>query len=215
MKLPSLDSLLDNAIETFRRFPAVLLFAATGTVFTIAMAHLSFDDSDKHHWYWNMILSAYLGMLLLLALAVFADRKELGRGARIGLQLAGILVAVVYYFFLPDHFREISVIRFMLYALGLHWLIAFIPFTGRGEMNGFWQYNKMLFLRILTAILYTSVLYMGLSLALLAIDKLFKADIDYKMYVYLWAFLAGGGGGGGGEGGGGGGGGGGSSSSSS
>jgi hypothetical protein len=191
MKLPSLHSLSAKAIVTLRRFPAVLTMALTGTIFSILMEHASYEDTNAHHWYLNIILSAYLGMLLLIALTVFAERRQWGRGPSALLQSGGIALIVVYYFFLPGHFVEVSTLRWALFVLGLHWLIAFAPFTRGGEMNGFWQYNKILFLRILTAALYTSVLFLGLALALAAIDKLFHADIDDKYYLYLWSFLGG------------------------
>jgi hypothetical protein len=61
----------------------------------------------------------------------------------------------------------------------------------QGEINGFWQYNKVLLLRFLTAFLYSSVIYIGLSLALLAMDKLFGLNIDFKWYGDLWVCIAG------------------------
>jgi len=85
----------------------------------------------------------------------------------------------------------ISMVRFGLFSLGLHMLVAFIPFTGKNELNGFWQYNKIIFLRILTSVLYSGVLYIGLALAILAIDQLFKVNIDGKTYGDLWIIIAG------------------------
>src|SRR5258708_6216269 len=191
MKFPSLNSLVSSAVSTFRRFAAAIVAAVTVSVFSMLLLHLSYEQTDSLHWYWNIVISAYLGMLLLVALAVFAERKNLGYSSKILLQLAGIAVSVAYYSSLPDHFTVISNLRTILFALGLHWLIAFIPFTNSGELNGFWQYNKTLFLRILTSALYTAVLYIGLSLALLAIENLFGINIDGKRYGDLWIFLTG------------------------
>jgi hypothetical protein len=191
MKLPSLHSLSAKAIATLRRFPVALLFVLTGVVFSIREIHYPGSQMDVPHWYWNIMMSAYLGMLLQIALTAFAERQQWSKPRTILLLAAGVALTVVYYFFLPDRFMEISTLRLILFALGLHWLIAFIPFTGGGGMNGFWQYNKILFLRILTAELYSGVLYSGLALALLAIEKLFRINVDYKYYLDLWVILAG------------------------
>ena len=64
--------------------------------------------------------------------------------------------------------------------------MAFLPYLGFAEPNGFWQYNKALFLRFLTAALYSAVLYLGLAVALLALDKLLGVKIPDGSYARLW-----------------------------
>lgn len=189
MKLPSFSSLIGNVIATFKRFSVAIIVAIIGSIFIILLSHLSYNQTETHHWYWNVVMSCYIAMLLLIALAVLAERKAYTTTVKLLLQLAAIAIAIAYYFSLPDEFMAISTIRFALFVLGLHLLIAFIPFTTAGEMNAFWQYNKIIFLRILTAFLYTGVLYTGLSLALLAIEKLFLLHVDNKLYFDLWIIL--------------------------
>ncbi len=191
MKLPSFTALLNLVFNTFKRFSFAIIAAIIGTVFNILLARLPFNQTNTHHWYWNAVMSCYLGMLLLIALTVLAERKVLSNNIKFLLQLFGIALAIIYYFSLPDEFMMISTIRFVLFALGLHLLIAFIPFITHGEMNAFWQYNKMLFLRILIGAIYTAVLYVGLALALLAIEKLFTINVDRNLYFYLWLVLTG------------------------
>ena len=168
-----------------------MIAAVIGTVFNILLAKLPSNQANTHHWYWNGLMSCYLGMLLLIALTVFAERKAFNRTIKLLFQLLGIALAIAYYFSLPDEFMVTSTIRFVLFALSFHLLIAFIPFITHGEMNAFWQYNKMLFLRILTGAVYTNVLYVGLALALLAIEKLFAINVDKNLYFYLWLVLTG------------------------
>jgi hypothetical protein len=73
--------------------------------------------------------------------------------------------------------------------LGFHLFVAFLPYLRRNELNGFWQFNRALFLRFLTAMLYSQVLYAGLSIALVAIDKLLKIHVPPKSYLYLWILI--------------------------
>jgi hypothetical protein len=112
------------------------------------------------------------------------------RGLAIGLQVGVLVLAGLYYWSLPPEVNAQMVIRTVVLALGLHWLIAVIGF-GSGEVNGFWVFNKRLFLRALTAWLYSVVLYIGVSLALLAIEKLFNADIRFEVYEDCWWVLGG------------------------
>jgi hypothetical protein len=73
------------------------------------------------------------------------------------------------FFSLPQKVDEMTAMRFTLFAIGLHLLVAFVPFMVRDEMNGLWQFNKYIFIRILTSALYSGVLFIGLALALVAI----------------------------------------------
>lgn len=195
MKLPSIASLFDKSIVTLKRFPLAILAAIIGCLFCILHIHLDYKAYETHQWYWNVAISCYLAMLLQVAIAVFSESKSLSTTIKIILQLIGIALVVAYYFTLPkdwkSSFEQIHVIRLTLFSLGLHWLIAFVPFVATKEINAFWQYNKVLLLRILTSLLYTAVLYAGLSLALLAIDKLFSIHIDKKLYGDLWIVLSG------------------------
>ena len=188
--ISAINSVVEGAVQTFLRFPLAILLAVAGTMFGMHLVHLPYEENDIHYWYKNSIATAYLGMMGSIALTVLGEKRALGRGMRIGLQGAVLVLAVLYYLSLPDHFTQQAVIRFVLFALGLHWLIACIAFSGR-ENNGFWVYNKRLFLRILTSILYTVVLYVGLTLALLAVDQLFKVNIDSSRYLDIWLLLVG------------------------
>lgn len=191
MRLPSLESLLTNAANAFKRFPLAIAATITGSLFCIILSHLPYNIQDTHYYYWNIVMTCYLGMLLFMAIQIYCERKNYKRNINTILSCAAILLLFTYYFFLPGQFMTISFTRFLLFALVLHLLIAFVPFIANKEINGFWQYNKILFLRFLTSSLYTIVLYLGLSLALLAIDKLFNANIDGKIYRDLWIILTG------------------------
>lgn len=191
MKLPSLGSLITKATATFKRFALALIAAVVGSLFCILATHLPYDTRDSHYYYWNIIMSCYIGMQLFIAISIYNERRNSKRTSAILLSLAGIAIITGYYFSLPSQFMTISFTRFVLFTIVLHLLIAFIPFLSKGEVNGFWQYNKIIFLRILTAALYTAVLYIGLSLALLAIEKLFNVHIQGKFYTDLWIVLAG------------------------
>lgn len=193
MKFPSLSSLFHSTGRTFRRFPLAILFAIAGTSIAILMVHKDLSGNEELLVRCvNALVTSYLGMLLSVAATVWTERRAWMRGRTLVFQGLVLLLAVLYFSLLPK--KEIShgmVIRWVLYGLGLHWLIAVIGFTGKARINSFWQYNKKLFLRILTSLLYTVVLHLGLSLALLAIDRLFNADLNYKWYTDTWLVLIG------------------------
>ncbi|HTR31739.1 MAG TPA: DUF4153 domain-containing protein [Puia sp.] len=202
MRFPSLQSLAGGAWQTFRRFPIAILLAFKATVLGIWWTHLSANYARTYidttvearawplQWYWNAIVSCYLGMLLSVAMAKWAEKRQFSRRSVIGLQAAVLALTTLYYWSLPPDPSQYMVIRTVVLALGLHWLIAVIGF-GQGEVNGFWIFNKRLFLRVLTTYLYSMVLYIGVSLALLAIDKLFNVDVRSEVYEECWWVLGG------------------------
>ncbi len=191
MKLPSLSSLIKNSSTTFLRFPLAILSAAKGTAVAMLLLHLDFKEHDTHEYYWHILMVSYLGMLLFTFLTIFSERKNYSSKLKIIVQACGVVLLLAYYFSLPEHVHVSIIIRYVLYVIALHLSIAFAPFMVKGEYNGFWQYNKIIFIRILTTALYTGVLYAGIALAILAVDQLFKVDIDEETYGDLWFFLAG------------------------
>lgn len=192
-KLPSLQSFFYESISTIKRFPLSLLASMIATAVAMYLTHSNYEKLQYVNYLWKVIMCCYLGLNLFLAAELYAESKSHTLVKRLSIQVFGLILIVCYYFVLPD-FKDFGLedgIRFALFVIGLHLLVSFVPFIGTGHINGFWQFNKSLFLRFLTASLYSGVLYIGLALALLAIDKLFKVEINSKIYTDLWWFLAG------------------------
>jgi len=189
MRFPSLDSLLSAARATLVRFPLVLLAGAL-----LALSVIADTDSER-----NALIPG-LGIAFLFAITLFTERRGWSAVARLGAQTGGIAL-LLYYFSLPGDFSTTDQIRFALFAIGAHLLVAFAPYTGRDEVEGFWRYNEILFIRALTAALFTTVLFAGLALALASIDRLFNVDVEPQAYADLagvlygvfatWFFLSG------------------------
>src|ERR1035437_3259531 len=192
LKLPSLQTLLSEAIKTFKRFPLALLASIIATILAMYLIHRDYLEF-KNTNIWKIIMCCSLGLNLFLASELFSESKNHNISKRLLLQVFAFILIICYYFILPDvkNFGVQEIARFALFSIGLHLLVSFSPFISSGHITGFWQFNKSLFIRFLTACLYSGVLYIGLALALLAIDELFKVEIKGKYYADLWWFLAG------------------------
>jgi hypothetical protein len=190
MKLFSLSNLQQQAVETFRRFPLSILSALTGTILFILVIYRLNAGADD----WQFLrtgMSCYLCMLFSISVVLYSERFTFSRAKKLMTLILAVALGVVYYMLLPDEFREKEALRFVLFTSGLHLLVAFSPFLVHGEMNGMWQFNKSIFLRILAAAIYSGVLYAGLALAMLAVDQLFDIKIRGEYYGYLWVTIAG------------------------
>ncbi|MEE8488060.1 MAG: DUF4153 domain-containing protein [Gemmatimonadota bacterium] len=149
----------------------------------------------------DLLVASSLAIPLYIALRLAQERGLIsGRWAgvlRVG--VAAVLIAIVWQW--NGWSEQVRVLRYVQMSLGAHLLVAFFPFVRRGELNGFWQYNRSLFLRVLITGIYSAVLFAGLAIALLAIEQLFGVDLydDAYMDLFLtigfvfttWFFLAG------------------------
>lgn len=192
-RFPSITAVIKGALDTLKRFPVPLFSAIAGTGICIFMLELKWNEQKNFEYLWKIVMCCGLGLNLFLALGLFSERKNHGAVQKYLLQLIALLLVAAYYFLLPE-FRKMTLsdaTRYSLFSVGLHMLVAFAPFIAKGEINGFWQFNKNLFLRFLLSVLYSGVLYLGLALALLAVDQLFNAEIKGERYGQLWFLLAG------------------------
>ncbi|MCE9540753.1 MAG: DUF4153 domain-containing protein [Bacteroidetes bacterium] len=192
-KLPSLQSFSTESISAIKRFPLSLLSSVIASAIAIYLMHSDYEKLNYVNYLWKVIMCCYLGLNLFLATELYSESKGQSGFKRLLIQVLALTLIVCYYFVLPD-FKDFGLedtARFVLFVVGLHLLVSFAPFINVRHTNAFWQYNKSLFIRFLTSGLYTGVLYLGLALALLAIDKLFKVEINSKYYADLWWFLAG------------------------
>jgi hypothetical protein len=192
MKLPSLQQVVQDATRTFLRFPVVLIFAAVGTFAAVML--IDHEGPPQATILFNVLLASILGIPMLLAFALIAEKKKWSRLLSIGVQILGVLLLAAYGFTIPADLGNapaIYIIRQLMLAVALHLFVAFAPYLGKGEHNGFWHYNKTLFLRLFMAVIFASVLYTGLSIALAALDQLFGIYVPGKRYGELWCIIVG------------------------
>jgi len=190
-RFPSYNYIFKNAMDGFARFPFALISAAVATIAAVLLLEENFDSIESQLQ--KILMVAALGLPFFLVLVAFAEKRLWSKKNNILLQLAGAVLLVIYYLFLPDDIIEalIHFNRFMLLYIGMHFLFAFLPFTGKNEINAFWQYNKELMLRIFLSVLYSGVLFVGLAIALAAADHLFGFDIKEIRYPQLWFLIVG------------------------
>lgn len=191
-KLFSLQKLTAGLISAITNYPLVILMAAVLCSRCIGLVYS--DKSDLFDESMPWMLAQGLGISLFFALHTFGRYKKLSGPITAAILLAGI--GVLY--LIGRHFNYMSTmareetmaLEVIGYALASHLLAAFLPFFRKNNLNGFWQYNKSLFLRAFTTALYVGVLYAGLSGAIAAIEELFDVEITKKIYAYLWFVMA-------------------------
>lgn len=168
-----------------RRFPAAAACAAVSALSAIVLV-----EAESQDIWWGLLRVATLGIPLFIAVTLFGERHATASAHRWVLRLAaaGVLVALFLlferweYWNVPQRYGHVSAT--------FHLLAAVAPYLGVSEPRGFWQYNRALLFRFLLATLYSGVVFLGLALALAALDNLFGVEIPDLHYPRLF-FLVG------------------------
>lgn len=175
------------------RFPLSILSATIGACVAIYLV----EHGDKMHNafpYINLLLTNALGIPLFFCVAIVGDRWGSAL-VRWGSLVLGLGLLAFIYLSLPSadetHNTTMPYVRYGLFNVIVHLLVSFAPFVRVRQLNGFWNYNKGLFIRILTAGLYSGVLFTGLAMALVALNALFNVEVDPKRYPELFIIIMG------------------------
>jgi hypothetical protein len=181
-----------EALYTLRRFPFVLLVAAAGTLAALLLIEES--GTQPPELLVRTLFAALLGVAFLTGLTLYAEKRRWATIPKLALQAVGVSLLIVYACALPENVFSapaVHAIRLLLLAVGLHLFVSFAPWLGSGDVDGFWDYNRELFQRLLTAGLFTGVLFAGLAIALAAVENLFELEVPGERYGQLWIFLVG------------------------
>jgi hypothetical protein len=178
--------LASGTAAAVRRFPLPL---AAGLVGAIAgVAHMSpWRSFAPETMPLRVLLTCWVGLPLLLTAALAGGRGTIGR-----LPLSiGSLATVAACFAGLGGRSDWTFIRFALFLIAAHGLLALAPLARPAPRGDFRPFNLMLFARTALALLLTHVLWAGLCFALAAIEHLFDVHVANELYPDLWFVLLG------------------------
>ena len=190
-KFPSFQNVLSALQTTIRRFPLEVLIAVTGTIFAIISNEVKYNNPNRH-LYEKAVMSCSLCLVLFLSVSLFfiASKKNVLLRFVTTIILGGLITLFVFSF--HKRLTNVEILQFLVLNIALHLLVSFAGFLPKAyHQDEFWEFNKQLFLRILTSVLYSVVLYCGLALAILAIDQLFKVEFYDHIYLHIFLVIAG------------------------
>ncbi len=192
MRLPSFQTIIRDALNTLARFPLVLLSATAAT--TAALILVNHEGPPQSTLFWSILYGGALGIPLFTALDLLSERTGLSPALSWGLRFAGICALFAYASTIPGDIPQapdLHVVRLLLLISAAHLMVASLPFLGRSGAGEFWQFNILLFFRILVAMLFAQILFAGLAFALAAVDNLFALHISGKLYLDIWILSTG------------------------
>src|SRR5512147_1558438 len=133
-KFPSYDFLFRAAGNAVRRFPFTLTSACVATV--IALVLIGHEPGPDPLGLQRIFLVSMLGLSLFTAIVALAERRHWSRNEAWGIQIAAAIVLFLYYLALPSNpFEHLgTIVRFLLFAIGSHLLVAFLPYLAGDQV---------------------------------------------------------------------------------
>ncbi|HSK21048.1 MAG TPA: DUF4153 domain-containing protein [Longimicrobiales bacterium] len=110
--------------------------------------------------------------------------------------IGGAVVVGIYAWTLVDLRYEAEAWRAaLLVAAAVAWLVALPAFSGRGDAGAervarMRRVDGRFSLRVIGAVLYGAALFIGLALALAAVDNLFEVRLDEQIFMHVWGWIA-------------------------
>lgn len=187
---PSFQKIIQETQHTFLRFPLEILIAITGTICAIYAT----NETNRHtqELFTKIIMGCSLCLVLFLSITLYSLNDKRSSYIRFISSLISGALIFVFVFQFSERIKQFETYQFLALNLALHLLVSFAAFINKEYNEGaFWEFNKQLFLRILTSALYSIVIYAGLSFALLATHHLFNMDYYNKIYLDLFYVIFG------------------------
>lgn len=192
MALLSIPELLTKASAAFKRFPITLVWAIAGSFFVVTLIEL--DDSKLFDKFLNVFLVLALGISWLISVQFYIEQFK---NSKKYWWLKGVvlLFLLAVYFTLPEPENRNQAlsgyVRYTLFLIAGHLALFFTQFTYSWHPKSYANYLGTILLSLARSALFAGVLYLGLILALAAVDFLFNVDIDAKRYGQLFVLCVG------------------------
>ena len=189
MRIPSIDQALQRVEVVARRYPLELLVSLIGC---ITANLLTYDQTeDLKNYQVRILLTAALALPAFLAVSIRGRFRGLGNARRILEYLVVTVLLSLFFLGIHQPVTQNDAVRFVLLAVAAHLLVSCAGFLGRGSTRAFWQFNRFLFLRIITSVIFSGVLFAGLAGALAATGALFSLDVQDEWFGRIFICIAG------------------------
>ncbi|WP_186757621.1 DUF4153 domain-containing protein [Echinicola salinicaeni] len=194
MKLLSVKYLIDQGQKSFNRFPWVLISAILAVSF--ANYCVEFESSTVNLFpFINGMLVSALGISLFFGIIIYAEKNDFSKKQQLIMEIIGLTALVGIYLTLPNGLSSqntaMPYYRFAIFSLCSHLLVAFMPYRKSMQTIDFWNYNKTLFIRLITGLLFSIVIFIGIVLAMMALNLLFNVEFEGKIFLQIFIFILG------------------------
>ncbi len=179
-------------VNAFKRFPIVIGCGLLATICLILANHFYDLNITLSNFYFKIGLEAFCGGALFFSFALLYEKYKFDVAKKIGFIVLGFCFLSLHYFSLPEVSNYLDwffIIRFIIIFCCFHLLISFIIYNSADEILFFWQFNVYILERFFISFLFSILFFIGISSALLAIEKLFNVSVSWQYYIDIFIVL--------------------------
>ena len=187
MKIPSLETVIDTFKLTINRYRYTICIALIGWMATWFVIGFNNYSETIQEIFESVALMCVIALPLSIGFK-FAFKalnvRKVNQYAVSGLFLA----LLVYFGFTYD--RSIDFFNsFYSFAIAANIFAGLAMHSKTPDNDSFWRFNKTMLIRLVISGLFAVVLGTGLSVAIGALQVLFKVDIQGEAYARLWSTM--------------------------
>jgi hypothetical protein len=184
MAMASMDLAFRRAILALARFPLAIALSFAGMGAGLRLNHIPIGEAQARDHAVNLLLAACLGVGLLFSLAVSAESRKWPRSVSWTMQGLGLALIIAYYQTLPMFSFPVRIIRFWLFIASVHLFAMLAPALGRNvSVTAFWQFNQRVGARLVFALGFSLVIYLGVVVALASVKNLFEIPVPDAFFL--------------------------------
>lgn len=179
MKKLSFTDFTEKLRTLVTRFPFPVIFIAVlAVLFFIVINH---RDADVPQRLWAFFATG-IPIVLMFSLLTENFKNQL---VRYGTILLAILLLLLHVIFMPEKLQTVHIYQLTVIGLSAALACFVISFYRKNDAVSFWEFSKTSVIQIIISGVFAQVLMMGLSLAALALNQLFKIKIEDEVYQNL------------------------------
>jgi hypothetical protein len=190
LKLVSINQLYTSTKAVILRFPLAVLSTFVAALTLMYLLEQDYSNEKNLEPLVILLITCALALPLFISVTLFTETINIENSRKKFFHVVAFILVFLYYWHFENKIQIYDLVRAYVLIIALHLFVAYSPYISIYNENGFWQFNKTLFLRFLLSALYSCVIFSGLSLELLAIDNLFHIEIDVKLYIHLWIVIS-------------------------
>jgi len=186
-----LRKILKNLKTSIKRFPVTIGISVACVILLIYLSELGYDGSNNlREIIKRIVMVLALGIPLSLSIKLIFERLEKKKKIQLfGSYLIGAIALILYYVFLLESFNMIPITRYTGVSIILY--LSFLTISYLPNRDNFERYIIKILGRFFTTVIYSLVLFLGLSAILFTIDRLLGVSVKGEIYYYCWLIVVG------------------------
>ena len=191
MKTIQISHILDVWATNWKRFPLASLIAHIATFCIITLVQDGMN-ADLERNYGCALMASMIAFPLAMLVVAITEKRTFTHTQNYAANFGVIMIGLASYWLLDQRAQNIESwvpYTFICLLIASHFALASLPFLSEKGSENFWEFNRQMLAHFITGLIFSFLLWGGLSAALLALDKLFELEINYRMYP-TWAALS-------------------------